>query len=43
MTEKLEFETIAERRKESTILAPNSNHHPGPHATTAFQLENTRG
>ncbi|ENO18637.1 hypothetical protein [Schaalia cardiffensis] len=30
---------ILETKREDAILAPNSNHHPGVHASTAFQLE----
>lgn len=29
---------ILETKREDAILAPNSNHHPGIHPTTAFQL-----
>ncbi|WP_283241688.1 hypothetical protein [Mobiluncus mulieris] len=35
---KIEITKVEERRSAATILAPNSNHHPGPHPTTIFQV-----
>ena len=42
MSSKVEIKKVEERRSEKTILAPNSNHHPGPHPTTAFQVASNK-